>query len=256
MRGAMTQLQVVYAILLRETKTRFGAHQLGYLWSILQPVLWITMFAAFYFAFGRMAPPGMSVIAFLATGIVPYSLFRETAGRCLSAIEANKGLLFYPQVRPLDLVIARVLLEAATQVVVFVLLMGSLALYEGQLRVESPLRVVVGLGLASGLGASFGLICCGLSVYSRSIEQLYPAMLRPLFWLSAIFHPVDSLPKSFRDILVLNPVIHTIELVRDGWFPGYNARHIDPWYPVVWILVMSFFGLSLERTARKRLELS
>jgi len=256
MPGAMTQLQVVYALLLRETKTRFGAHKLGYLWSVVQPLLWIGMFAGFYYAFGRMAPPGMSVVAFLATGIIPYSLFRETAGRSLSAIEANKGLLFYPQVRPLDLVAARVILEGVTQLLVLAVIMGSVALYEGSLRIESAIEVIVGLGLASALGASFGLVCCGLSVYSRSVEQLYPALLRPLFWLSAVFHPVESLPKVFRDILVLNPIIHCIELVRDGWFPGYDARHVDAWYPVQWILGLSFLGLSLERTARRRLELS
>jgi capsular polysaccharide transport system permease protein len=256
MRGTMTQLQVVYAILLRETKTRFGAHKLGYLWSVVQPLLWILMFSGFYYAFGRMAPPGTSVVGFLATGIVPYSLFRETAGRSLSAIEANKGLLFYPQVRPLDLVIARVILEGATQLVVLLIIMGGLALYEGQFRIESSLKVVVGLGLASALGASFGLVLCGLSVFSRSVEQLYPALLRPLFWLSAIFHPVESLPKGFRDILVLNPVIHCIELVRDGWFPGYGARHVDALYTLLWILALAYLGLTLERLARKRLELT
>lgn len=256
MPGAMTQLQVVYAILLRETKTRFGTHRLGYFWSVLQPLLWIGMFAALYYAFGRMAPPGMSVVGFLATGIVPFSLFRETAGRCLSAIEANKGLLFYPQVRPLDLIIARVLLEGATQSVVLVALMSGIALVEGPFRIESALTIVLGLVLASGLGAALGLVCCGLSVYSRTVERLYPSLLRLLFWFSAVFHPVESLPKKFRDILLLNPVIHPIELVRDGWFPGYDARHADPSYPVIWILVLSFLGLSLERTARRKLEVS
>lgn len=256
MSGAMTQVQVVYAILLRETKTRFGAHKLGYLWSILQPLLWIGMFTVFYYGFGRLAPPGMSVVGFLATGIVPYMLFRETTGRCMSAIEANKGLLFYPQVRPLDLVMARVLLEAATQFVVLMVLMGGIALVEGPFRIESALNVVIGLALASGLGASLGLICCGLSVYSRTIEQLYSALLRPLFWFSAVFHPVESLPRHFRDILLLNPVVHPIELVRGGWFPGYDARHADPAYAVTWILLMSFLGLSLERLARRKLEMS
>src|SRR5215216_777475 len=107
MRGSLTQLQVIHALLLRETKTRFGANQLGYLWAFVQPSLWIGMFLVFDSLFGRTAPPGMSLVAFLTTGIVPFSLFRETTNRCVSAIEANKGLLFYPQVRPLDLVIAR-----------------------------------------------------------------------------------------------------------------------------------------------------
>jgi capsular polysaccharide transport system permease protein len=256
MLGLVGQLQVVHALLLRETKTRFGSSQLGYLWALAQPVLWIGMFAVIYYAFGRMTPPGMSMIAFLTTGIVPFSLFRETAGRCLTAIDANKGLLFYPKVRPLDLVIARVALEAVTQLCVLCVLMGGVALYEGPFPIDSALETLGGLALASGLGASFGLVCCGLSVFSKSVERLFPSVMRPIFWLSALFHPVESLPKGFRDILLLNPVTHAIELVRDGWFPGYQSRHSDIGYPMVWILVMLFFGLSLERVARRRLELT
>lgn len=256
MRGSMTQLQVVYALLLRETKTRFGRHQLGYLWAIAQPALWIGMFALAYEVFGRVSPPGMSGIAFLTCGIVPFSLFRETTHRCMSAIDANKGLLFYPQVRPLDLVISRTVLEAATHVVVMALFMGGLALYEGVPRVNSLLETLGGLALALGLGTSLGLVFCGLSVYTSSVERLYPVLQRALFWTSALFHPVETLPKAVRDILLLNPMAHAIEMVREGWFPGYGAAHVDPWYVLTWILVLAFFGLSLERMARRRLELS
>jgi capsular polysaccharide transport system permease protein len=256
MRGALTQLHVVHALLLRETKTRFGAHQLGYLWALAEPLTFIGMFALLYQVFGRLAPPGMSVVAFLTTGIVPFSLFRETATRCLSAIDANKGLLFYPHVRPLDLVIARAALEIVTHVAVMALLMGGLAMTEGPPSVDSWLETIAGLALASGLGVSFGLLCCGLNVYSPLVDRLFPSVARVFFWISALFHPVEWLPPAARDALLLNPLTHAVEMVRDGWFPGYLARHVDPWYPLAWILVLLFFGLSLERVARRRLEIS
>src|SRR4051794_6139116 len=113
MRGALTQLQVVHALLLRETKTRFGITKLGYLWAIIEPALWIGTFSAFYSSFRHLATPGMNIVAFITCGIIPFSMFRDIAGRCMVAISSNMGLLFYPQVRPLDLVIARVVLEIA-----------------------------------------------------------------------------------------------------------------------------------------------
>lgn len=256
MQALLTQLQVVHALLLRETKTRFGANQLGYVWAVAEPALWIGMFAGIFALLGRLAPPGMSVVAFLVTGIVPFVLFRDTAQRCMSAIEANKGLLFYPQVRPLDLVVARAALEAATHTVVMCLFMAGLALWEGPPRIDNLLQVLAGLGLASGLGVSLGLVCCGMNVYSATVERLFPAVLRLLFWGSAIFHPVETLPQNIRDVLLLNPVAHAVELVRDGWFPGYDARHVDPSYVLTSILVLLFFGLTLERVARRRLELT
>jgi capsular polysaccharide transport system permease protein len=256
MRGLVSQLQVVHALLIRETKTRFGTHHLGYLWALVQPSLWIAMFVVVDSLFGRTAPPGMSLIAFLTTGIVPFSLFRETTNRCLSAIDANKGLLFYPQVRPLDLVLARALLEFATHVVIMALFLGGLSLIEGPPQVESWLATLGGISLAGGLGGAFGLLCCGLAVFSESVERILPAVIRPLLWVSAVFHPVESLPNAARDALLWNPLVHAIELVRGGWFPGYHARHADPWYVVSWILTLSAFGLTVERTARRRLQVS
>lgn len=256
MRGLIIQLQVVYALLLRETKTRFGVSHLGYLWALIPCAVWILMFSGLYRIFGRLSPPGTSAMAFLTTGIVPFSAFRETGSRCLSSIEANKGLLFYPQVRPLDLVLARAVLEGATHLILLVLFLGGEALVMGLPRIDSILQTLLGLGLAVGLGASLGLLFCALSVYSGAVERIFGIITRIIFWTSGLFHPVESLPKAARDILLWNPVVHAVETVRDGWFPGYDARHVDPWYPLFWILVFSFFGLSVERMARRRLELS
>jgi capsular polysaccharide transport system permease protein len=256
MPGVLVQLQVIYALLLREVKTRFGKHQWGYAWALIGPILWVGAFAWLYTLLGRLAPPGMSMIPFLITGIVTFDVFRGTSNAATGAIGGNKGLLFYPQVRPLDLVMARAVLEGATQLVVFAILLSGVALYEGRMPIHSILTTLIGLGLATGLGASLGLVMCGLTTLSTTVERVLGMVMRPMFWFSAVFYPVDSSPSGFREILLYNPVVHAIEMVRLGWFSGYQSRHIDPWYPVLWILVLLFFGLSLERVARRRLQLS
>jgi len=256
MKALSVQLQVVHAILLRETKTRFGSNQLGYVWALIEPMLWVATFGGMYYVLGRMGPPGMDMVPFLVTGIVPFLMFRGTATQCMNAISGNKGLLFYPHVQPLDLVLARVLLEWTTYVLVFAVMMAVPALLSGELAIDNPLRIIVGFVLASGLGTGVGLVFCGLSVFSPTVERLQGPLLRPLFWLSGIFFVVDALPTSARDLLLYNPVLHTVELVRDGWFPGRQSQHVDAWYPAAWVLVLLFFGLSLERVARRRLQLT
>jgi capsular polysaccharide transport system permease protein len=256
MRGALTQLQVVHALLLRETKTRFGVSRLGYLWALIEPACMVAMFAGLYSSAGHVAMPGTNIIAFISAGILPFSLFRDTAAKCMSGVSGNMGLLFYPQVRPLDLVIARAILELVTCIVVMALVFTGVMLWTGDTTIVSVLETLCGVALASALGASLGLLCCGISVYSNNAEMVVPVLLRPLMWFSAVFHSVDTLPYAFRNIILYNPLVHALEMVRDGWFPGYNARNIDPWYPMLWILVMSFVGLTLERAARRRLELA
>lgn len=252
----LIQLQVVHALLLRETKTRFGTHQLGYLWALIEVMLWLGVFWGLYYGMGRKAPTGMSLIPFLVTGIVPFFLFRETADRCSNAISGNKGLLYYPQVQPLDLVLSRVTLEFATKVVVFAIMVVPVPLYEGNLRVDSALQIVGGLVLASGLGAGVGLVFCGLGVFSETILRLQGTLLRPLFWLSGLFFLVDALPTRAREFVLYNPVLHVVELVRGGWFTTYESRYVNAWYPALWVIVLLFFGLTLERVARRRWNLA
>lgn len=255
-RGLFVQLQVVHALVLREIKTRFGEHQLGYLWALLSPLLLVGTFYALYVLGERSAPSGMTLGAFMVTGVIPYQAFRETAGRLTVAIGSNRGLLFYPQVRPLDLMLSRALLEGATAVVVFVLLMGGAALFEGRFEVESLLLVFYGFGLAIALGVGMGMVLGSLSVLATSVENWAGALLRPLFWLSAIFYSANDLPPGVLEVVRYNPLLHVIELVRTGWFPSYQTRVGELWYPLAWAVLLLFFGLVFERGTRARLEVA
>ncbi len=256
MQALQTQFRVIHALVLRETRTRFGQHRLGYLWALLEPLLFLAPFAAMYYLADRTAPAGVPVIPFLVTGFLPYMLFGATTRQALQAINGNKGLLFYPSIRPLDLVAARTLLEVATTLVAFSLIMGAWVLWEGGARVDSILTTLLGFLVAAGLGASLGLVLCGLTTFSNVVEQIYGPVLRPLFWVSALFFSTNDLPSNVKAIFIWNPVLHAVELVRAGWVPGYQVEQVSVYYPAAWILVLAFFGLTLERVARRRLELT
>lgn len=254
--GLNTQLNVVGALLLRETRTRFGDQQLGYLWAILSPLLMILTFVAMISFGGRSAPDGMSAAGFIGTGMIPFFTFQNTLGRVVSSISSNKALLYYPQVYPLDLAIARSLLEVATCLSVFAIILGADAAWAGTLKVDNILHTLMGLLLAGALGASLGLVLCAGTVFMPALEQLWGPVMRPLFWISGIFFTANDLPTPALKFFQYNPVLHAIELVRDGWFPSYTSRVADPLYPIWWILTLSFIGLTLERMARPRIELA
>ena len=256
MHSILVQVQVVYALVLRETRTRFGQNRLGYLWALLEPVLLIATFALLYRILGRSVPDRLPIVPFLTTGFLPYLLFRETSARAMHAVEANRGLLFYPQVRPLDLILARTVLEIATNVLAFALILVTYMLYVGNVDVADPLQILLGLGLAAGLGSTLGLVLCAWGVFSSAVERIHGPLIRPLFWFSALMYPTGQLPLRYRNLLTYNPIVHCVELTRAGYFSGYRANHVGLAYPFVWILALGFLGLLLERIARRRLVLS
>jgi len=255
--GLSGQFEVLNALILREIKTRFGDHSLGYLWAVIGPSLWIGTFVAMFYFVGRSAPSGMDVVSFIATGLIPYSLFRESMFRSVNAVSANKGLLFYPQIQPLDLVLARAVLEFVTSFVVFCVIIFVASMWQGTTpRVADWLAFVFGFAGAAGLGASLGLVLLGLSVFAPTIERLLGPMLRPLFWFSGVFYTANGLPSVAREVLLYNPVLHVVELVRTGWFVEYRSQDASPGYVCAWIVTMTFLGLVIERAAKRRLELT
>lgn len=256
LRGLASQAEVVYAIILRETRTRFGVHKLGYLWALLEPTILIVTFYWFLRVAGRAAPPGMDQFTFIATGVVPYTLFANSVHRVAESINGNKSLLYYPQVRPIDLMIARCLLELATFIAVFMLLLGGHMLYVRELEIDSPLLVITGLVMASLLGTGVGAVFCVLGQYTPAADRARGPVLRPLFWISGIFFTATMIPEAARGAMLANPVLHATELVRAGWFASYDAAYVDVPYATAWIMVLLFAGLALERVVRRRIEMS
>ena len=252
--GAMAQLRVIDALVLREIKTRFGQNRAGYLWALLEPIFWIGTFYGLYAIAGRQGPDGMELIPFLATGIVTYQIFAQTVERASQAINANKALLFYPQVQPIDLVFARTALEAVTYVVVFALIVGSHALAVQAFEIDNVLRVLEGMTLAALLGMTLGLVFCALNVVSATADRIRGPLMRPLFWISGLFFTANSLPTQARELLLYNPVFHCVEMVREGWFPQYHAHHLSGGYVLWWIVGFAFTGLTLERAVRRRVQ--
>lgn len=255
--GALTQIEVVEALVLRETRTRFGANQLGYLWAVIEPALWIATFYALYAIAGRHAPAGMDIVSFLLTGLLPFSLFNSIVTQVSQSINGNKALLFYPQVRTLDIVMARTVLETITcSSVLAIFVVGQAMFVQQWPAIDEALKVVFGFALAAGLGLSLGLVFCSLGVFTKLADRVRGPLLRPLFWCSGMFYTANGLPTDVREIMLYNPLFHAIEIIRDGWFLTYHARHADVGYVLTWLICLLVLGLLLERVARRRIEVT
>ena len=77
--GLYAQLWVIQTLALRETRTRFGNHRLGYVWALLEPLVWIGTFWGMFHIAQKAPPTGMDMLTFLATGVIPYDIFSKSA---------------------------------------------------------------------------------------------------------------------------------------------------------------------------------
>ena len=253
-RCAVVQARVIWALVLREVGVKFARHRLGYLWAFVEPIAFVVAFSIVLSVGGRSLPAGMPAVPFFITGVIPFFLFRDVVTATMRGVSANKALLVYPQVTAFDVMIARLLLETATAIVVFVALLAALMGLGVDVRIERPVEAfgwLIAMGL---LGFGFGATCGALEPLFPAVERIVPAVfLRPLFWISGLFFTASMLPADLRELALLNPLLHIIELLRSAFFHGFENQYAEYSYAGFALLIALFFGALLHRALRRHI---
>ncbi len=244
---------VVGALALRELQTRFGRHRLGYLWAILDPAAQIAMLTVMFATLGRRDIQGHPFIVVAAIGVLGFTLVRSPIERCVSAIEANRALFTFRQVLPSDAVIARALVEAGIVVVTSLLgwLIASLA---GMVDTPpSGLLALLAATLAWVLSLGLAMVAAVAGAFAPAAGRVVGMVLRGVYFFSAVFYPAASLPPPARDVIMLNPIAHAIELVRGGLLSGYDASDASVTFLAAWAFFSLVMGAALMAAALPRL---
>lgn len=251
--GFRVQGRVLMALILREARTRYGRRQVGYIWALIEPILWILGFYLIFTLLNRTVPLGESMLAFLATGKAPLIGFKNIFGRTMGGYVSNQALLSFPVVKIFDVFLGRALLELATWVMVTLIIFGGLILMGlGSVPAHIPtvMSAMFAMWLiAFGFGAMTGIVSAFVPVVGVTIRL----PMRALHFISATFFLPDSMPPMFQDIIYWNPVMHGITLFRVGYYEGYESHILDPAYLWSWAVGCLLLALAIERAARKPL---
>ncbi|MEY4850610.1 MAG: hypothetical protein RLZZ331_1614, partial [Pseudomonadota bacterium] len=111
-RSARIQLGVLRALLLREVLTRYGRHNIGFLWLFVEPMLFTLGITTLWTVAGLHQVSDLPIAAFALTGYSTVLLWRNMPNRCIGAIAPNSALMYHRNVRIMDIYIARIALEA------------------------------------------------------------------------------------------------------------------------------------------------
>ncbi len=249
-----TQIRVIQALLMRETKTRYGKFKLGYVWAFIEPIMQIAVFGVFHLLAGHSSISGMPVIPFLITGFTPFLMFRHIMGQTTNAVESNRSLLAFPQVGIFDLVFARILLEAITFLLVMCVLLFATHYLGYDVRVENILGVAYAMTLLIAMGTGIGMTLCSLVTKFPSVKNLAdPFFGRPLFFTSGLFFTAEMLPSRVRDLLLYNPLLSVTEYLRSSFFYEFESHYYNLSYATSFSVVVFAFGFSMLRLMRNQL---
>ncbi|MYZ47051.1 ABC transporter permease [Propylenella binzhouense] len=245
-------LRVVAALILRETRTRYGRQRLGYAWALLEPGAYVTLFVVIHSYISHVPPFGQSSALFYTTGVLSFRMIAAISGQVQSAIKANQQLLNYPIVRPLDLVVARALSEFSIRLVVALLAWMALAIYEGIRIVHHPDTVVIVLLAMLFLAVAVGYFNSVLSVFFPLWDQIWGILSFPIFITSGMFYVPSQLPPAILNIVKWSPYLHCVEWFRTGIYLDYTPV-LDRSYVLSIASVLFLAAMLLERLARNKL---
>jgi len=237
---------------MREVLTRFGRHNIGFLWLFVEPMLFTLGVTALWSIAGAGLGSNLPIVAFAITGYSSVLLWRNMPSRCISAITPNLALMYHRHVKVVDIFAARLLLEAAGATISFVVL-GLVFSAIGWINPPEDIGMVLfAWFMLAWFGFSLAVLMGALSEQSEVIEKLWHPASYLLFPLSGAAYMVDALPKAAQDLVLLLPMVHGVELLREGYFGSTFKAHYSIGYMTVCCATLSLLGLAkLREVGRK-----
>jgi capsular polysaccharide transport system permease protein len=247
------QFRVIGALLMREIITRYGRANLGFAWLFIEPMIFTLAVTALWVAFRMNAHfSNIPIVAFALTGYSSVLMWRNCATRAGAAISPNIPLLYHRNVRVLDLVFTRILLEIAGATISFVVL-GALWISLGLCELpHNMLKVLGGWVLLVWFAIGLALVIGAMTSYSEILERLWHPVVYLMWPLSGAVFMVEWLPRDLQQMVLWLPMVHCLELIREGFFGPVIRMHYDLGYVFVVCLGLTLLGLTLVKAAGRR----
>jgi ABC-type polysaccharide/polyol phosphate export permease len=248
-------MRVIGALLLREILTRYGRHNIGFLWLFIEPMLFTAGVTALWTLTRSAHGSNLPIVAFAVTGYSSVLLWRNMPSRCINALAPNSALLYHRNVKIIDIYAARLLLEMSGATIAF-LVLSLLLIAVGFMAPPVDIsKVMLGWLLLAWFGSSFALVLGTLSEKSEFVDKVWHPLSYITFPLSGAAFMVDWLPVKAQQFILLVPMVHGVEILRSGYFGGTVRAHYDLGYLVSVCLCLTLLGLLLERAVSRVLVL-
>lgn len=242
----------------RDLKVRYATSWLGYLWSVLDPLI---MSGIYWFVFTQIFHRGSigeePYIVFLILALLPWVWFNTGVSDFTRAFRKDARLVRSTSI-PRSIWVNRIVLSKGME---FLFAIPVLALFVianadrvtiGWSLLWFPVAIILQTLLLVGLGMLVAPLC----VLYADLERTTALILRALFYASPVIYSVNNLPAPFDVIGAFNPLAGIFTLYRVGLFP-------DQWHTTTILIsvamTMCIFALglwafrSLERSVLKEL---
>ncbi len=247
------QARVIWALLMREIITRYGRHNFGFFWLFLEHMMF-SVGITILWSFTSMSKGIIPAAGFALTGYSTIVLWRNTVGRLANTSSANQGLLYHSQIKVLDLIISRAFLESVGVSISLILLSFAFTAIGLMNLPVDPLKTVFAWLLLNWFVMGVGMMAAYAGETSEVFDRVWHVIMYLTLPFTGAFGMVSWLPTAVQEILLWSPMVHAVEMLREGYFGGGVNATYSVFYLMICNLVLTLVGLVLIRKIRRNLE--
>ena len=250
------QARIIKALLFREIITRYGRKNIGFLWLFVEPLVFTLGISALWFLVKGVASDSVTPFAFALTGYSTVLLWRNGANRCVLAVEPNQALMFHKNVQLIDIYLSRLFLEMIGVTMSFIILFFIFYFF-GQIELPKDLmKVIFGWALLNWFALALGIFIGCLTELYTFVEKIWHPLTYIMFPLSGALFFVSWLPIPVREFILYIPMVHLVELIREGFFGTViNDFYYDIGYFTMFTTCLSLLSIILLSILNKRIQI-
>lgn len=209
MRSLEYYIDLTWVLTIKEIKVKYKNSFLGYLWSILHPLLLATVY---YFAFKLVLKlPIKEFTLFILLGLFPWQWFSNSVMTSASTLLSNASLIKKVNFPRWVIPLANVLNDTVHFILSLPILIGLALFYKKNPSITwiygIPLLVLIQFFLTFGIA----LIISSINLFFRDLERFVSIGLNVLFYLTPIVYNSQLIPNKYKIYFLLNPLYGLIE---------------------------------------------
>lgn len=199
----------------KEVRGKYKKSFLGVLWSFLNPLLQIAVYAIVFPIILKNTQE--NYLIFLCVALIPWTFFTNTIIQSASTVIANgnivKKVYFPREILPISVTTSNAINFMISTVIILIFILFS-GIGFSWYMIFYPLILITQYFLQ--LGISF--IISSVTVYFRDLEHLIGVFLQLLFYATPIVYAANTIPEDFQFILKLNPMAYIIDAYRSVFY--------------------------------------
>ncbi|MBF0815207.1 ABC transporter permease [Microbacterium paludicola] len=237
----------------RDLKVRYATSWLGYLWSVLDPLV---MSGIYWFIFTVVFDRSAGLepyIVFLITALLSWVWFNAAVTDFTRAFNKDAKLVRSTAI-PRSIWVNRIVLSKGVEFLFALPVLAIFVIAAGAPVGWGLLLFPVGVVLQAILLVGLGLLIAPLCVLFADLERTTRLILRALFYASPVIYAVGDLPGALRELMAFNPLAGIFTLYRVGFFPEAWDPFAVTMSAVICLLLLAVGAFSFRRLERPLLK--